>query len=91
MVNPQTVKNMKTTALLPTLADRDMGETWRAKGGLDIHARAMRRARQILSHVNAVVFPPEVESRIRAAFVGLVAGDSTPLEDPKGLNKPLGS
>ena len=79
MVNPQTVKFMKTTALLPTIADREMREAWLSKGGLDAQARAMQRARQILSKANSAVFSPEVEARIRLEIAGLVAGDSTPI------------
>jgi trimethylamine--corrinoid protein Co-methyltransferase len=79
MVNAQTVKNMKTTALLPTIADRQMREAWIAKGALDSQARAMRRAREILSKSNPGALPAEIDGRIRGAFPGLVAGDSLPI------------
>jgi hypothetical protein len=44
----------------------------------------MRRVKEILTRDNPAVFAPEVDARVRAAFVGLVAGDSLP---PKGWSK----
>lgn len=78
MDKPHTLKGMRTTALLPTIADRDTRDLWQEKGALDTHARAMRRAREILTRHNPAVFAPDVEARIRAEFEGLVAGDSVP-------------
>ena len=80
MVNPQTVKYMKTTALLPYIADRDMREAWMAKGSLDSQERAMRRARQILSKPNPAALPTELDTRLRLEFPGVVAGESTPID-----------
>jgi len=74
MVNAHTVKRMKTTALLPKLSDRDARTQWEKKGSLDTHARAMLRVREILAHDNNAVFSPEVESRIRSQFAGLIPG-----------------
>ena len=79
MVNAQTVKNMKTTALLPYIADRDMREGWTAKGALDSQERAIRRARQILSKPNLAALAPELDARLRSEFPGLVSGESTPI------------
>jgi trimethylamine:corrinoid methyltransferase-like protein len=72
---------MKTEALLPTLADRSARVQWETKGALDTHARAMQRAHDILAHADPIVFPAEVETRIRAEFSGLVEGC---LEMPAG-------
>ena len=80
MMSPHTIKSMKTTALLTKLADRDPRNIWENKGALDTHARAMRRAREILERVNPAVFSAEAEARIRSAFEGLVSGN---LEMPK--------
>lgn len=77
MTHKHTVKWMKTSGLLTKIADRNTREIWTAKGALDSQARAMQRVHEILSHDNPAVFPPEVETRIRAAFPGLVAGNST--------------
>ena len=70
-----TLKQMRTTALLPEIADRDPRQQWEEKGALDSHARAMQRVREILVRDNPAVFSPDVDARIRAEFEGLVAGD----------------
>ncbi len=41
MMNPHTVKRMKSEALLTKLADRDARTVWEKKGATDTHARAM--------------------------------------------------
>jgi len=81
MIHPQTVKRMKTTALLTTLADRNARAQWEGKGALDTHARALNRVSDILSHANPAIFSAEVEARIRAEFKDLVPGD---LQMPQG-------
>jgi trimethylamine--corrinoid protein Co-methyltransferase len=72
-----TLKHMRTTALLPDIADRDPRDQWQAKGALDSQAKAMKRVREILGGDNPAVFAPDVDARIRAEFVDLVAGDAT--------------
>jgi trimethylamine---corrinoid protein Co-methyltransferase len=76
MVHDHTVSHMRTIAVTPKISDRDPREVWEAKQGLDSQARAMRRVRELLGRDNPVVFPAEVEERIRARFAGLVAGDA---------------
>ncbi len=84
-----TVARMKTAAVLPEIADRDMRLQWEEKGAPDAHSKAMRRVREILTRDNPAVFSPEVDARIRAEFVGLVAGDSVPPPDwPKAAAAP---
>jgi trimethylamine--corrinoid protein Co-methyltransferase len=75
MIHPQTVKRMKTTALLTTLADRDSRSQWESKGSLDTQARAKARVRDILSRAGAAEFPAEVERAIRKQFAELTPGD----------------
>ena len=75
-----TMERMRTTAFLPDIADRDAREQWIEKGSLDAHARAMRRAREILCAANHAVLSADVDARIRAEFAGLVAGESRPPE-----------
>lgn len=79
-----TLKRMKTTALLPEIADRDMRDTWIENGSMDTNRRALHRAHEILSHDNPAVISPEVDARIRAQFEGLVGGDS---KLPEGWEK----
>jgi trimethylamine--corrinoid protein Co-methyltransferase len=74
MIHPQTVKRMKSTALLTTLADRNARAQWESKGAQDTQARAMARVRDILSHTSSAIFAPEVDARIRAGFKDLVDG-----------------
>ncbi|MFZ5909754.1 MAG: trimethylamine methyltransferase family protein [Chloroflexota bacterium] len=80
MMQSHTTKRMKTEALLTKLADRDARSVWEKKGALDTHARAMKRANEILSQPSAAIFPDEVEARIRAEFPALISGA---LEMPK--------
>ena len=75
LVEPHTIKRMKTVALLTKLSDRDSRTGWQKKGALDTHARAMLRVREILSRADPAGFSPEVEARIRAQFKDLVTGN----------------
>jgi trimethylamine---corrinoid protein Co-methyltransferase len=75
MMNPHTVKRMKSEGLLTKLADREARETWEKKGSLDTNARAMRRVHEILNHPGADLIPTEIDKRIRAQFQDLVTGE----------------
>jgi trimethylamine--corrinoid protein Co-methyltransferase len=72
-----TLERMRTTALLPEIADRDPRDLWERKGALDAQDRAIQRVREILTRPNSAVFSPDVDRRIRAEFKGLVTGDPT--------------
>ena len=80
MGSKHTKQRMKTTAVLPKLAARDMRAQWEGAGRPDIHARALTEARRILSQPNPAVWDAGVDATIRDHFAGLVAGDATPLE-----------
>jgi len=82
MMNPHTIKRMKSEAVLTRLSDRDSREAWEKKGALDTQARAMQRVREILAQPSAALFPQEVEARIRIQFSNLVEGN---LEPPEGI------
>ena len=71
-----TLRRMRTTALLPRIADREPRDQWEARGALDAQARAIQRVHEILSGDNPALFAPGVEARIRAEFEDLVAGDA---------------
>jgi hypothetical protein len=58
----------------------EKGELLRHIGHLDL-MRAMQRAREILKLPGPAPFAPEMESRIRAEFPGLVSGE---LRMPEG-------
>jgi len=81
IVEPHTMKRMKTSALLTKLSDRDTRTQWEKKGALDTHARAALKAREIFAHDSSAVFSSEVDARIRAEFKDLVSGK---LEMPEG-------
>jgi trimethylamine--corrinoid protein Co-methyltransferase len=80
MSRGHTRARMKTTAVLPRLAARDMRAQWEDAGRPDIHGRAITEARRILSQPNPAVWDVELDRRIRDRFPGLVAGDAAPLE-----------
>jgi trimethylamine--corrinoid protein Co-methyltransferase len=82
IVEPHTIKRMKTAGLLTKLSDRDTRTQWEKKGALDIHARAMTRVRDILAKPSTTIFSPEVEQRIRAHFTDLVSAE---MQVPEGL------
>jgi trimethylamine--corrinoid protein Co-methyltransferase len=82
IVEPHTVKRMKTAGLLTKLSDRETRSQWEKKGALDVQARAMRRVSEILAKPSSTVFSAEVEARIRQHFTDLIAAD---LEVPEGL------
>jgi trimethylamine--corrinoid protein Co-methyltransferase len=71
---------MRTAMLLTEVSDRDPRAQWIERGSLDSHARALQKAKDILTRPNPAVLPPDVDARVRAAFPGMVAGDSVPPE-----------
>jgi trimethylamine--corrinoid protein Co-methyltransferase len=80
-----TIKRMKTEAVMTKLADRDARTIWEKKGATDIHARAMRRVKDILASNTTPLISTELDERIRAQFAGLVEGK---LELPDGWQTP---
>lgn len=71
-----TMANMRTTGVLPKIANRDPRGRWEDMGRPDSHARAMKEANKILSKPNPNVFSKELDEKIRAHFPGIVAGDA---------------
>jgi trimethylamine--corrinoid protein Co-methyltransferase len=88
MDQQHTVDRMRTTGLLPDVADRDPRGLWLEKGGSDSHARALRLAREILTREGQATFSPEVDARIRAEFTAMVPGELVP---PEGWTRQAGS
>jgi trimethylamine--corrinoid protein Co-methyltransferase len=80
---PRTFAMMKETMFLPTIADRNKRQRWQELGALDAQARALKRARDILTRDNPAAFSPDVDARIRAAFADLPRGDSVALAEWK--------
>jgi trimethylamine--corrinoid protein Co-methyltransferase len=82
IVEPHTIKRMKTAGLLTKLSDRDTRTQWEKKGAQDIRAHAMARVREILAKPSSTLFSTEVEERIRAHFTDLISAD---MDVPEGL------
>ena len=82
MMNPHTLKRMKSEALLTRLADRDSRQAWEKKGAPDTDTRAMQVVHEILVRESNTVFSDEIERRIRVQFQNLIPGM---LELPQGM------
>ena len=76
LAEEDTLSRIRTTALLPSIATRDMRGVWEKTGKADAHTRALTEATKILNRENPAVFSAETDANIRARFKGLVAGDS---------------
>jgi trimethylamine---corrinoid protein Co-methyltransferase len=83
MGRKHTKARMRTTAVLPKLAARDMRMQWEEAGRPDINSRALAEARRILAQPNPAVWDAALDAAIRDHFADLVAGDATPLEAVK--------
>jgi trimethylamine--corrinoid protein Co-methyltransferase len=71
-----TFENMRDTAVIPTVATREMRAQWEEAGRPDANTRALQEASRILTRDNPAVFSSEVDQRIRARFNDLVPGDA---------------
>ncbi len=80
IVAKHTMSRMKTEVVMTKLADRDPRTIWEKKGSTDIHARAMKRVKEIMGSNTTSLISPEVEERLRAEFPGMVSGDLEPME-----------
>jgi trimethylamine--corrinoid protein Co-methyltransferase len=76
MEEADTFDRMRTSAVLPKIAIREMRSDWHEKGSPDTHTRALNTAREILTGDNPAVFSEDVDARIRSRFEGLVDGNA---------------
>ncbi|MBW8002972.1 MAG: trimethylamine methyltransferase [Planctomycetes bacterium] len=76
MEKMHTIEHMRSTAVFPNVAAREMREIWEERGRPDARARAMNEAGKILAADNPAVFSEDLDRRIRARFEGLVAGNT---------------
>jgi len=79
IVHPHTIKRMKTEAILTKMADRDMRTIWEKKGATDIHAKAMEKAKQIMTMNTETLISRELDEQLRAEFGGMIAGSLEPI------------
>jgi len=75
-----TLANMRATAVIPTVATREMRGKWEESGRCDANTRALKEASRILTRDNPVVFSAEVDAKIRQRFSNLVPGDAKWIE-----------
>ena len=80
IVYPHTIKRMKTEAILTKMADRDMRTIWEKKGATDIEARAMEKAKKIMTTNTSPQISAEVDAQLHAEFGGMIAGLLEPIE-----------
>lgn len=71
-----TMDNMRTTAVLTKVANRDMRGRWLDEGRPTSQDRAMKEANRILSKPNKSKFSEELDAKVRAHFPNLVPGDA---------------
>lgn len=71
-----TIDHMRTTAILPEVADREIRNLWEESGRPDSQVRALNKAKKILTQDNPSVFSREVDDRIHERFKGLVSGNA---------------
>lgn len=79
IVAKHTISRMKTEAVMTKIADRDARSIWEKKGATDTHARAMKKAKDIMSNNTAPLISPEVDGKIQSQFPGLIAGTLEPI------------
>jgi trimethylamine--corrinoid protein Co-methyltransferase len=75
-----TIGRMKTEAVMTKIADRNARTIWEKKGSTDIHARAMKKAKEIMTSNPQPLISDELDEKLRARFEGMVAGELTPVE-----------
>lgn len=71
-----TIDHMRTTAILPEVADREIRNLWEESGRPDSQVRALNKAKKILTQDNPSVFSKEVDDSIHERFKGLVSGNA---------------
>ena len=76
MDQADTFNRMRKTALMPSIAFRDVRAAWEKMGKSDAHSRALTEATKILTRDNPAVLSPQVDAKIRARFKGLTAGNA---------------
>jgi trimethylamine--corrinoid protein Co-methyltransferase len=76
LAHVHTLKNVRTAAVMPAVATREMRGRWEETGRHDSNSRALAAASKILTRDNPAVFSSEVDARIRHRFANLVSGDA---------------
>ena len=79
IVDPHTIKRMKTEAVMTKMADRDTRTKWKKLGALDIEAHAMAKFRDVMATNIDQLIPADVDKQLRAEFSGMISGELEPI------------
>ena len=79
IVDPHTIKRMKTEAILTKMADRNVRTIWEKKGAMDIQARAMAKVKEVMETNTNSLITDDVDEQIRAKFSGMISGELKPI------------
>jgi trimethylamine--corrinoid protein Co-methyltransferase len=79
IVDPHTIKRMKTEAILTKMADRNVRTIWEKKGAMDIHARAIAKAKEVMTKNTEPLIPADMDEKLHAEFSGMIAGMLEPI------------
>lgn len=66
-----TLEKMRTTAYLPKIATREMGERWEQGGRTAIGSRGLKEAKRMWAKKSPALFDAELDRKIFARFPGL--------------------
>ncbi|MCE5262910.1 MAG: trimethylamine methyltransferase family protein [Deltaproteobacteria bacterium] len=66
-----TLEKMRTTAYLPKIATREMGERWEQEGRAEIGSRALKEAKRMWAPKGPALFGAELDRKILSRFPGL--------------------
>lgn len=75
-----TTSRMKTEAVMTKIADRDARTIWEKKGATDTQAKALAKAKDIMTKNTTSLIAPDLDEKIRAKFPGLIPGDLEPIQ-----------
>ncbi|KKK72282.1 hypothetical protein LCGC14_2905450 [marine sediment metagenome] len=74
MDSTHTIKHMRDSAFTPSVATREMSESWKKSGSPDAACHARNEDEKILTKENSAVFSKDLDEKIRGRFKGLVTG-----------------
>lgn len=69
--NPHTRKEMRETAFIPQLSDRQPRSRWEESGGFETHQRAMQIVREMLTKEISINLSPEIHANILTEYADM--------------------
>ncbi|HSG43141.1 MAG TPA: trimethylamine methyltransferase family protein [Anaerolineales bacterium] len=79
IVDPHTIKRMKTEAVMTKMADRNMRTIWEKKGATSIQDRAMAKAKEIMTMNTEPYISADMDEQLHAEFDGMIPGILEPI------------